>query len=168
MKHRLLAALNTITDNYPAPSTTVPNLISLDTFSLLIYPPVNTTAFSGQPVSLSMNGTISSGPDRDTQTSLASIVIPSTLFHGLSVPPGTHLVCVAFTSDSLFSVRQKYIESENRSSHHVGSAVLSARVTNGVKVVGLMDPVVLNFRKDQVSERSLNYALHITSEPSTV
>ena len=146
--------LDLITDNYPVFSTSEPESISLDTFSLLIFPPVDTKTFPGQSIAVSSSGELSSDQPQDPETSSTSLQIPSSLFRDLSVPSETQIAYTAFKKNSLFIRRRSYLESSNHTSYRVGSAVLSARVSGGVKVTGLSDPVTLTFLKDEVSNSS--------------
>lgn len=135
--------IDDLADNLPVEDNS-PMVLVFITFGLIVYPSVTPEAFTGQRVSAS--------DIDDNSDSEASIDLPSTLFLGLPNPlQSRRVVFGLFQNEALFVRRQTYLQQNNRINNLVGSdAVISARISGGERVMGLSDPVEIQFRKKPV------------------
>ena len=139
---RLLGLLDQIVESYPVGQS--PQPVVRDMFGCVVH-----QARPSQ--SISFNAAIA---DTIQVTNVVNphltITTPSSLLDQLSISSTLSLAFCVFKDESLFVRRSSYLIDQNRASFQLGSSVVSARLSGGVSVKDLEDPVDMTFTRKQV------------------
>lgn len=139
---RLLNVMNQLTEFYPI--TQIPTPIVRDMFGCSLYP-----SLGGQPLTFSPSVGDNIQLEEAANPSL-SIALPVSLgaASGLSTPPS--LAFCAHKTGGFFVRRRSYLAQGSQGALKLSSNVASARLSMGVTVRGLQDPVKMTFSKKEV------------------
>lgn len=85
----------------------------------------------------------------DTESPDDTFTLPASVTNGLTPLPPTAAFCI-FVNEGLFLRRNSYLVNEKQTDLHVGGYVVSARLSGGVNVQDLPEPVVMSFIQDEV------------------
>ena len=153
---RIRSMLDQLADAYPL--TRNPTIIARDTFAIVIYSGVNPASFAGQTVTALMGNTfqfrgftIENIGQQALNEATGSITLPRTLFNGRNLVRPVKLVFNMYLTESLFVRRQQYLMQTNRTYNRLGSIVMAARISGGVRISGLEQPVQQSYYKNPVS-----------------
>ena len=153
---RIRSMLDQLADTYPL--TRNPTIIARDTFAIVIYSGVNPASFAGQTVTALMGNTfqfrgftIENIGQQALNEATGSITLPRTLFNGRNLVRPVKLVFNMYLTESLFVRRQQYLMQTNRTYNRLGSIVMAARISGGVRISGLEQPVQQSYYKNPVS-----------------
>ena len=133
---RLRDYLEQLAESYPI--KTIPQLIVRDTYGCALYPALPDTALTFTPDLENQIILLS-----NTTHSL-SITLPSSLS---SVIGGSHpaLTFCAFKNEALFVRREAYLNATGQQFIKLASKVVLARLSGGVAVKDLNDPITISF-----------------------
>ena len=124
------------------PITQVPQPIVRQMFGCSLYPSLSTQELSFSP---SLGDTIQL--DSQANPSL-SITLPGSL--SSVVDQNAAPAFCAYRTESLFVRRESYLIASGRNILMVSSSVVSARLSLGLRVSGLVDPVRMDIKKNNV------------------
>lgn len=147
--YRLIAALNWLVDSLPASNLDNPEIITFDTYGIIIYSSVTPSSFSGHTVAALLGESfqftdfttddIIVGGSGYSETPTAEIQTTSSLFSGLNVTAPAKVIYNVFLNDTLFTRRQ--------TQPNVTSIVVAARIA-GLGASNLASPVQTVFLKN--------------------
>lgn len=134
--------MDQLTEFYPIRQ--VPQPIVRDMFGCSLYPtlgvnPLSFSPFFGNSVQL-----------QGTATPSLSLTLPASLSGAIGQTSPPSLAFCGYRGESLFVRRESYLVASGRSTLLVASNVVSARLSGGVKVSALQDPVKMSFNKNKV------------------
>ena len=141
--HRLLSLVEQLTEFYPIQQIP-PQLIIRDTFGCALYPALD-------------GGALSFSPDLQDDIELISAATPTVSMRLPSSLPSAigdsrpALAYCGFKGEGLFIRRQSYLTASGREFFELASNVVFARLSRGVVVENLQEPVMMTFAKSRVS-----------------
>ena len=138
--YRLRNFLNQLVDLYPI--SEIPQPVIRDTFGCSIYPSLNTQ--SALTFSPSVGDEIQLSADNVPSFSIA---LPGSLTDAIDATQSPAALFCAFRDEGLFVRRESYLSQTGRDTLVLSSNVACARVTLGVTVSTLTDPVTIIFTK---------------------
>lgn len=126
------------------PITQIPQPIVRQMFGCSLYPSLGTGGLSFSP---SFSDSIQLAAQEDPDLNIA---LPPTL--SATVEQNVAPAFCAYRTDSLFVRRESYLIASGRNTLVVSSSVVTARLSLGVKVSGLVDPVTMDIKKNNVNK----------------
>ena len=152
----VLENLNLLTDNYPLPDKP-PLLLLYETFAVVLFFNIDSSTFSGSTVAFDISNSSTSGFNEDnivtdaTSTdTMMSVHLSDSLGKVLEGHRDSKIVFTVYANEGLFLERMEYKIESNLTSQTLGSVVVSARVTGGVKVSDIEEVVTLTFIKNDM------------------
>lgn len=148
LNHRLRYVLNQLTEIYPIDQ--IPQPIIRNMFGCSLYPTFNDqgltfSPFLGDEIQLS-----------EDEVPSFSITLPGSLTDAVDESLSPSVLFCAFRTEGLFVRRESYLTETGRSSLVLASNVACARLSLGVIVSDLTEPVRITFMKDDAVSYSVN------------
>ncbi len=148
--YRILGVIEELTEFYPISQT--PQPIVREMFGCSLYPALGNEALSFSP---ELGGDVVQLQAAAEPT--LTLSLPASL--SSTVPDQPALSFCAYKEEGLFTRRRSYLAALGQGSITLASNVVSARLSRGVVVTNLKDPVRMSFSKIEVGFASLSFSL---------
>lgn len=142
--HRLRTLLHILTEAYPievTPQPIIRNMFGCSAYPSLDDDGIDFSASFGDQITLNGDG-----------TSTISIELPGSVSDSLNGTVSPSVIFCTYRTQGLYLSREQYLMDSGNDDLVIGSNIASARLSGGIMVTSLTDPVVIVFMKtDTVS-----------------